>query len=194
MQEFMSSLLVQQLEGLCGTLVTHKYSINVLQLFRLLCIICRQIKNYCCTWCCCWACRCFTRRSWNMKPLAIMYERPAKIWVYRYSREEPGRRSFRAMPSETIDVAVSDGEFCAREESFVHVPVAGMMTAAQDKDNSDCRFLMPATSTQSGPIVYASSNVSAHSKISSTDPRRRHTTQNTPTVAPHKMTKNTVSP
>jgi len=128
-----------------------------------------------------------------MKPLAVMYVRPANIWVYRYSREESGRRSFRAMPSETVDVAVLDERLWARE-SFVHVPVAGMMTVAQDKDNSDCRFLMPATSTQSGPIVYANSNVSAYSKISSRGPRRRHTIQKTPTIAPHRMTKNAVSP
>jgi ACR3 family arsenite efflux pump ArsB len=45
MQEIMNGLLIQQLEGLCGTLVTHRYSIIFLQLIRLSCLICRQIKT-----------------------------------------------------------------------------------------------------------------------------------------------------
>jgi hypothetical protein len=45
-----------------------------------------------------------------MKPLAKMYERPAKIWANRYSREEPGRQSFKAIPSETKETfSVSGG-------------------------------------------------------------------------------------
>jgi hypothetical protein len=29
----------------------------------------------------------------------------------------------------------------------------GTIIAAQDRDNNDCKFFIPATSTQSGPIV-----------------------------------------
>lgn len=47
------------------------------------------------------ACRLFTLRSWNINPLATTYESPAKICVYKYSREEADRRSLSAMPSET---------------------------------------------------------------------------------------------
>lgn len=33
------------------------------------------------------------------------------------------------------------------------LPVVGMMMVAHDRDSSDCRFLMPATSTHNGPMV-----------------------------------------
>ena len=34
-----------------------------------------------------------------------------------------------------------------------YLPAAGITIAAQERDKSDCKFLIPATSTQSGPIV-----------------------------------------
>ena len=172
MQEFINGLLIQQLKELYSTLITNRYLINVLQLLKLSYVIYRPIKNYYCTQCCCQTYYYLTRRSQNIKLLAIIYKRPAKIQVYRYSCEELGRQSFKAIPLETIDVAVLDREFQACEESFVHVPIARIITAAQDKDNSNYRFLMPATLTQSGPIVYVSSNISVFSKILSIDPKR----------------------
>jgi hypothetical protein len=65
------------------------------------------------------------------------------------------------------------------------------MTAAHDKDNKDCRSLMPAISTQSRPIVYTSKFISTYIETACFG---RHTIQNTPTIAPHRTTKNAVSP
>jgi hypothetical protein len=43
---------------------------------------------------------------------------------------------------------------CSQTNLEACIPVTGIITAIHDRDNSDCKFLMPATSTQSGPIVY----------------------------------------
>ena len=62
--------------------------------------------------------RLFTLRSWNMKPLAITYANPANICTYRYGLEDVGRRSFRAMPSETAPEVSGDYEQELYEEAY----------------------------------------------------------------------------
>lgn len=82
-----------------------------------------------------------------------MYESPANTCVHSYALFGLDLRSFNAIPSETashhqhtlgLTMSISETET---------VPIDGMIIVVQDKDNRDCKFLIPATSTQSGPIV-----------------------------------------
>jgi hypothetical protein len=80
-----------------------------------------------------------------MKPLAMMYERLAKVCVYRYSHEKPRRRHFRAMPFRRLTNIISNSSLIKLE--IVRLPVTGMITVAHHKDDSDCKSLMTITST-----------------------------------------------
>lgn len=73
---------------------------------------------------------------------------------------------------------------------YEDIPIAGTITDAHERDSNDCRFLSPATSTQSGPMVYG---------CQLQDPDYEYlsallTIQNTPTMAPQSMAKKIVSP
>lgn len=104
--------------------------------------------------------RAFVLRSWNMNPLATTYDIPAKIWVQRYSLVEEDRLSFNAIPSETEQYCQLE-HLGVKEVKRQNLLIAGIITATHDRDNSDCKFFIPATSTQSGPIVCVSGYISA---------------------------------